>query len=45
MDFDRVLAAPDRPERARADLVIEDHLHPNATGYRAMADAFDLRSP
>jgi lysophospholipase L1-like esterase len=42
VDFDRVTADPDHPERLRPQLDCGDHLHPSPAGYRAMADAIPL---
>jgi lysophospholipase L1-like esterase len=42
VDFDRVLRSPGRPYRLRARYDSGDHLHPNARGYRAMANAVPL---
>jgi lysophospholipase L1-like esterase len=42
VDFNRVLAAPSDPERLNPAYDSGDHKHPNAAGYRAMADAIDL---
>lgn len=42
IDFDGVLRDPARPERLRPAYDSGDHLHPNDTGYRAMAEAVDL---
>ncbi|XVQ15200.1 SGNH/GDSL hydrolase family protein [Spirillospora sp. CA-255316] len=45
-DFDRALADPADPgrNRIRTEYDSGDHLHPNDTGYRAMAEAIDLRT-
>jgi lysophospholipase L1-like esterase len=43
IDFDKVMRDPDHIERLRPDYDCGDHLHPNDAGYRAMAEAFDLR--
>jgi lysophospholipase L1-like esterase len=43
-DFTRVLQDPDSPDSMRPDLDSGDHLHPNDSGYRAMANAVDLDS-
>ena len=42
VDFDRLLRDESHPIRLRAQYDSGDHLHPNDTGYRAMADAIDL---
>lgn len=42
-DFDAVVRDPARPEHLRSAFDSGDHLHPNDTGYRAMAAAVDLR--
>ena len=42
IDFDRVLRDPDHPSRLAPRFASEDHLHPNDTGYQAMAEAIDL---
>jgi lysophospholipase L1-like esterase len=42
IDFDAVLRDPAHPTRLRPTLDSGDHLHPNATGYAAMAAAVDL---
>ena len=43
IDFEAVLRDPAHPENLRAEFDSGDHLHPNAKGYQAMADAIDLR--
>jgi lysophospholipase L1-like esterase len=43
VDFDAVLRDPANPRRLRAEFDPGDHLHPNDAGYRAMAEAIDLR--
>jgi lysophospholipase L1-like esterase len=43
IDFDKVLRDPQHPTRLRPDYDSGDHVHPNDRGYRAMADAIDLR--
>jgi lysophospholipase L1-like esterase len=43
IDFDAVLRDPSDPTRLRPEFDSGDHLHPNDAGYRAMADAIDLR--
>src|ERR1017187_2199817 len=42
IDFDAVLRDPDHPSRLLPRFASEDHLHPNDTGYQAMADAINL---
>ncbi|WCM91281.1 SGNH/GDSL hydrolase family protein [Acidovorax sp. NCPPB 2350] len=42
IDFDAALRDPNAPSRLRAAYDSGDHLHPNDTGYQAMADAIDL---
>lgn len=42
IDFDAVVRDPRDPTRIRADFDAGDHLHPNDSGYKAMADAIDL---
>jgi lysophospholipase L1-like esterase len=42
IDFDRVTRDPADPERLLAAYDSGDHLHPNDTGYQAMANAVDL---
>ena len=43
VDFDAVMRDPGNPRRLRAEFDPGDHLHPNDAGYRAMAEAIDLR--
>ncbi|TYB54716.1 SGNH/GDSL hydrolase family protein [Nonomuraea sp. PA05] len=42
VDFNKAVADPQNPERLRSAFDSGDHKHPNAAGYRAMADAFEL---
>jgi lysophospholipase L1-like esterase len=42
IDFDKLLRDPSHPSRLRPEYDGGDHVHPNDTGYRAMADAIDL---
>jgi lysophospholipase L1-like esterase len=42
IDFASVLADPGHPERLNPAYDSGDHLHPNARGYRAMANAINL---
>jgi lysophospholipase L1-like esterase len=42
VDFDLALRDPARPTRLRAPYDSGDHLHPNASGYQAMAQAVPL---
>ena len=42
VDFEAATRDPDNPRKLRADFDPGDHLHPNDTGYKAMADAVDL---
>jgi lysophospholipase L1-like esterase len=42
VDFDAVVRDPAHPTRFRNGLQSGDFLHPNAAGYKAMADAIDL---
>jgi lysophospholipase L1-like esterase len=41
IDFDAVLRDPDHPSRLLPRFASKDLLHPNDTGYQAMADAID----
>ncbi len=41
-DFDAAVRDPNHPSQFREGYHSGDHLHPNATGYRAMADAVNL---
>ena len=42
IDFDAVIKNPKNPNAFRPEFDSGDHLHPNDTGYKAMADAVDL---
>jgi lysophospholipase L1-like esterase len=42
LDFDKVLRDPDYPERLLPKYDSGDHLHPNDSGYTAMAASIDL---
>jgi lysophospholipase L1-like esterase len=42
VDFEAVTRDPDHPKQFRPGFNNGDHLHPNDTGYEAMADAIDL---
>jgi lysophospholipase L1-like esterase len=42
IDFDKALRDPESPSRLLPQNDSGDHLHPNAAGYKAMADAIDL---
>jgi lysophospholipase L1-like esterase len=42
LDFDAVVRDPDQPMQYRAQYDSGDHLHPNDTGYQAVAAAVDL---
>ena len=42
IDFDAVVRDPAHPTKMKAEFDSGDHLHPNDTGYKAMADAIDL---
>ncbi len=43
IDFEAVTRSADTPNKMRADFDSGDHLHPNDAGYKAMADAVDLK--
>jgi lysophospholipase L1-like esterase len=42
VDFDTAVRDPNHPSQFREGYHSGDHLHPSATGYKAMADAVDL---
>ena len=42
IDFDAAVRDPAHPTRIRPEYDVDDHLHPNDAGYRAMGDAVDL---
>jgi lysophospholipase L1-like esterase len=42
IDFDAITRDPSNPKHIRAEFDSGDHLHPQDTGYEAMADAVDL---
>ena len=42
IDFDAVLRDPEHPSRLLPRFASKDHLHPNDSGYQAMADTIDL---
>jgi lysophospholipase L1-like esterase len=42
IDYDKAIRDPDHPSRVRQDYDSGDHIHPNAEGYKAMADEVDL---
>ena len=42
IDFDAAVRDPDHPPQFREGYHSGDHLHPSATGYKAMADSIDL---
>ena len=41
-DFDALLRDPEHPSRLRKEFDSGDHIHPNAAGYKAMADSIPL---
>lgn len=43
VDFDAALRDPARPDRLRGAYDSGDHLHPSDNGFRAMAEALDLK--
>ena len=43
VDFDRALRDPSNPAALGAKYDSGDHLHPNAQGMQAMANAVDLK--
>lgn len=43
IDFDAAVRDSQSPNKLRAECDSGDHLHPSAAGYRAMADAIDLK--
>ena len=43
IDFDAATRDPNNPRRLRPEFDPGDHLHPNDAGYRAMAEAVDLK--
>ena len=43
LDFDAAVRDPNHPAQFREGYHSGDHLHPSTTGYKAMADAIDLR--
>jgi lysophospholipase L1-like esterase len=42
IDFDKAIRDPAYPSRVRQDYDSGDHIHPNAAGYKAIADEVDL---
>jgi len=42
IDFDAVVRDPDHPSQLRPAFASKDHLHPNDSGYQAIANAIDL---
>ncbi|GAB2636512.1 SGNH/GDSL hydrolase family protein [Kribbella swartbergensis] len=43
VDFDKAVRDPANPSRMLPAYDVGDHLHPNAEGFKAMAQAFDLK--
>jgi lysophospholipase L1-like esterase len=43
IDFDAAVRDPQNPSRLQSAADSGDHLHPNETGYKMMADAIDLK--
>jgi lysophospholipase L1-like esterase len=43
IDFDAVIADPAHPAAIASAFDSGDHLHPNDAGYKAMAEAIDLK--
>ena len=43
IDFDAVMRDPQNPSQLQSVTDSGDHLHPNETGYKMMADAIDLK--
>ncbi len=43
IDFDAMTRDPNNPKHIRAEFDSGDHLHPQDTGYKAMADGIDLQ--
>jgi lysophospholipase L1-like esterase len=43
VDFEQATRDPSRPDRILPAMDSGDHLHPNDTGYKAMAESIDLR--
>lgn len=42
IDFDSVIRDPTHPTQFKPEYDVGDHLHPNDTGYKAMADSINL---
>lgn len=42
IDFDAVVRDPEHPSRLRPAFASKDHIHPNDSGYQAIADTIDL---